>query len=293
MRNFIKYSSLKFRKHEGLCIPRGPSFSSAKKVKVNLLGSTLEFHAPKHAPASTESIPERKASRSDYDLDGITFDEDLMPSESWKATSIFRRKWAYYGPWFTGLKGTLSCYIGGIHTAERNQRANFLNPQAFESAVLGFITACWGHILYDEGEPYYRAPLDWEPLTKLPVPAVYFGMESTKIPTYRNKYVFLPISPEKIIYFSFAYLQSCSGHQAEKDEKISPKPMQELIDNIVGSIRLTLSPETQNIVDEIRKTCPDLSVSSDCAPLKWPAHVDKDGITIIDYGETLYSEASS
>lgn len=290
MRNFIKYSSLKFRKHEGLCTPRGPSFASAKTIRVNLLGNILEFHAPKHSPTSDESIEEQRVVSSVYDLEGRNHSDREMPSQSWQAADIFGRKWAFYGPWFTGHMGTASCHISGIYTSIPNKQINLLNPRAFENAVLGFTTAIWGHELYDEGVPYYQGPLDWAPLGQLPVPAVSFGVEPTRIPTYINRHVFFPVSRDKMICFTFSYRQHCSGSQAEMDKKISPKPMQDLIDNIIGSIRLTLSPETQSAVDEVKKTCPDLSVSPDCAPLKWPAHVDKDGITIVDYDENLYLE---
>ncbi|WP_250461596.1 hypothetical protein [Microbulbifer litoralis] len=290
MRNFIKYSSLEFRKHKGLCIPRGPSFSNTQKIRANLLGNTLEFRAPKHAPVSTESIEEKKLSPSVYDLEGRHPSNSSMPSQSWKSADIFHRSWAFYGPWFTGHMGTAICHIKGLSLSQPNTQFNFLHPKGFESAILGFITADWGHYLYDIGLPYFQAPLDWTPFNKLPVPAVSLLVESTRVATYRRKYIFFPISRDNIVCIIFPYRQHCSGSQEEIDKKISPKPMQDLIDNIIGSIRLTLSPETQSAVDEVKKTCPDLSVSPDCAPLKWPAHVDKDGITIVDYDENLYLE---
>jgi len=291
MRNFIKYSSWTLRKHEGLCVPRGPSFASASEVKINVLGNILKFRAPRHTPTSTESIEEQKVVSGRYELEGRNHSDREMPSQSWLAADIFGRKWAFYGPWFTGLMGTVSCHVSGIYTATPNKQVNFLNPQAFETAVLGFITAAWGHELCDRGIPYYQGPLDWLPLKQLPVPAVTLTVKPTKIPTYINKHVFFPVSRDKIACFTFSYLQNCAASQAEVDEKISPKPMQELIDNIIDSIQLTLSPECQQAVNEIRKSCPDLSVSPDCAPLNWPAHVDKDGLTIIDYDERLYAEA--
>lgn len=291
MRNFIKYSPLKLRKQKGLCIPRGPSFASARLIRANLLDNILEFRAPKHSPTSDESIEEKKVSSSIHKLNGRNHSDREMPSQSWKTANLFWRKWAFYGPWFTGDMGTASCHVSGIHTSIPSEHANYLNPRAFETAVLGFITALWGHELYEKGIPYYKAPLNWTPLNQLPVPAVSFGIEATKIPTYMDKYVLFPVSKNRIICFSFSYLQHCSGSQEEIDKKISPKPMQELIDNIIDTIQLTLSPETQSAVDEIKKTCPNLSVSTNCAPLKWPAHVDKDGTTIIDYDESLYPEA--
>lgn len=108
----------------------------------------------------------------------------------------------------------------------------------------------------------------------------------------RHRFVFFPASRDKLIRMKFTYWQGCAGSQAEQDEKISPKPMLELIDNIISSIQLTLSPEFEAELEETRKHCPDLTVNPDCLPLKWPAHVDRDGITIIDYDKRLYAMPS-
>lgn len=66
--------------------------------------------------------------------------------------------------------------------------------------------------------------------------------------------------------------------------------MLDLIDAIIDSVQLTLSPECQQAVDEAKKSCTDFSVSPHCAPLKWPAHVDKGGINIVPFDKNLYSD---
>ncbi|MCQ3828653.1 hypothetical protein HXX02_04295 [Microbulbifer elongatus] len=160
--------------------------------------------------------------------------------------------------------------------------------------MLGFITAQWGHEA-DEGDgiPNQRGPLNWRPLGRLPVPAVVFDIRQT-VYHYGGNYrlVFFPVSAERMVMLSFSFTQYCTGPLEEMDSKVSPKPMLELIDKVIDSVQLTPSVELQQAIDQIKQQCPDLSVSPQCPPLKWPAHVAEDGITILEYDRKRYPEYS-
>jgi|GEM_PF-651070 len=293
MLDFIKYTQIQLREREGTFVPHGPSFGRARPANIRLPLSTLKLKLPRHAPMRGGSFEEKKVYRGVYTLEGRSYNRNTMPSQSWKQTLIANRQWVFNGPWFTGRMGQVAFSIEGLYPAKPNPKLNFLHPKAFETGVLGYLTASEGHRLYDEGRltPYRRAPLNWTPLPNLPLPAVQFDMAEAE-PLARYRFVFFPASRDKLIHIGFSYRQACAGSQAEQDEKISPKPMLDLIDNIISSIRLTLSPGLEAELEEIRKSCPDLAVSPGCPPLKWPAHVDKDGITIIDYDKRLYATPS-
>ncbi|MFD1217127.1 hypothetical protein [Microbulbifer celer] len=171
---------------------------------------------------------------------------------------------------------------------------NFLHPRAFESAVLGYITAESGHVADESnGTPFQRGPLNWRSIEDMSVPAVVFDVRQTSYHGGGNyRLLFFPISAERIVVFSFSYTQYCTGPLEERDSKISPKPLLELIDNVIASMHFTPSAELQQAIDEVKQQCPDLSVSPECQPLKWPAHVDKDGITIVEYDGNRYPEYS-
>ncbi|WP_369984127.1 hypothetical protein [Thalassolituus sp.] len=131
--------------------------------------------------------------------------------------------------------------------------------------------------------------MNWSTLEQIDVPSVQFDTEKTYSGAETVRHVFIPVSPSHIARFALSIDQSASGTREEVDQQVDPAPFTELVDNIVGSIRVTLSPEAQADWDEIRKNNPDAKVSETCAPLKWPADVDKDGLTILEYDPKRYA----
>lgn len=290
MLDLIKYSSLRLRNQEGRCSPQGPAFESARNTKVRFPQCTLEIKLPSHSPKRGDGTEQTRILKDIYRLEGRSYNRNIMPSKSWGHEIIASRSWVFNGPWFTGYKGQVSFSMSGINPGIQNPKLNFLHPKGFEAGVLGFLTASWGHRVYDEEQeiPEYKAPLNWSPLTHLKIPAAQFDME-VAAPVSRYRFVFFPASRDRLIHIRFSYWQACAGSQQEQDQQIDPKPMQDLIDNIIRSIQLTLSPEMETELAEIRKSCPDLNVSTECAPLKWPADVDKDGFTILEYNKRRYT----
>ncbi|PHS00724.1 MAG: hypothetical protein COA68_04965 [Oceanobacter sp.] len=291
MRNFIKYSKLKLRDSPESCSPVGPDFTSASNHTVTLAGTQLGFKAPRHDPPPYGKIRQRRISNSYSLSDARVHGYNFQPSQSWKTTEVFFRDWSFCGPWFTGFMGDTSCCLQVIQLSEPDAEINFLHPQALEIASLAYITANYGYRVYDEdnGDMHYIAPVNWSTVSQLEVPSVQFDSERLMRGAAPERHVFIPISRSHIAYFSLRTLQSASGTRDEVDRQVDPTPFKELVDNIVGSIRVTLSPEAQADWDEIRKSNPDAKVSETCAPLKWPADVDKDGLTILEYDPKRYA----
>lgn len=291
MLDIIKYSSWRFRETEGQCIPRGPSFRRANVEVVRLPQCTVEFRAPRHSPRRQSGIEQYRV-RTSYTLERTSSIGSLfMPSGSWEEVRICSRNWAFWGPWFTGYMGDVSFSMDVMSTEKANPRVNLLYPAALESAIQGFLTAFYGHEVYDKDKltPYLKGPLNWTPLKKLPVPAVQLDVEEVSTFGRHQRYVFIPVSRDRLLTIQFDYGQSCAGNWKDKDAKISPKPMLDLIQNIISSIRLTPSPELQAEIDKARGACKgSYSVSAECQPFKWPADVDKDGLTILEYRKDRY-----
>ena len=292
MRNFIKYSKIRLRDCPHGCRPVGPNFYSAGIEKTRLAGTELEFIAPRHDPSPYGKTPQIRI-RESYPLtgDGKTINWNVQPSQSWQHTEIFFRQWSFCGPWFTGYMGDVSCYLEAIQLTEPNPHINFLHPQAVETAALSYLTANYGHQVIDEelGHMNYLGPINWLTVEHVDVPALQFDCERTWSGSAPERHVFIALSSTRIAHFVFTILQNASGTREEVDQQVDPAPFKELVDNIVGSIRVTLSPEAQTDWDEIRKNNPDAKVSETCAPLKWPADVDKDGLTILEYDPKRYA----
>ena len=291
MRNFIKFSKLKLRDRPEICSPVGPDFSSSTTQSVLLGGTRIVFKAPRHNPSPYGKTPQRRMKKS-YSLKSarvINWNE--QPSQSWQHTELFFRSWSFCGPWFTGHMGGVSCYLDVIQLVESNPQVNFMHPSALETAALAFLTATYGHRVYREktGKMHYIGPLNWSTLEQLDVPSVQFDTEKTYSGANPVCHVFIPVSRSHIVRFALSIHQNASGTREEVDKQVDPAPFKELVDNIVGSIRVTLSPEAQADWDEIKKNNPDAKVSETCAPLKWPADVDRDGLTILEYDPKRYT----
>ncbi|WP_301389074.1 hypothetical protein, partial [Thalassolituus sp. UBA2590] len=190
-----------------------------------------------------------------------------QPSQSWQHTELFFRSWSFCGPWFTGHMGGVSCYLDVIQLVESNPQVNFMHPSALETAALAFLTATYGHRVYREktGKMHYIGPLNWSTLEQLDVPSVQFDTEKTYSGANPVCHVFIPVSRSHIVRFALSIHQNASGTREEVDKKVDPAPFKELVDNIVGSIHVTLSPEAQADWDEIKNSNPAAKVSETCA----------------------------
>ncbi|WP_428820348.1 hypothetical protein [Microbulbifer sp. MCCC 1A16149] len=293
MLDAIKYSSLELRKHEGQCVPRGPSIERAKIERVHLPLCTLEFRAPRHAPSRRFPAEEYKL-RTNYSLDHLTsIGGSLVPSDSWRKVTICWRRWAFYGPWFTGYMGDVGFSVKVIGARERSTKFNLLFPSALEVAIQGYLTSLYGHKVYDRRKRsmYYLAPVDWLPINTMPVPAVQLDVIENLTRVIHCRKLFFPVSKDRLAVVTFDYSQSCAGKREAVDAKISPQPMLSLIESIVSSIRMMPNPEFQAEIDEARAACTGIySVSPECKPFKWPADVDRDGLSILEYREGRYQD---
>ncbi|WP_156035240.1 hypothetical protein [Microbulbifer sp. HZ11] len=281
MLDFIKYSRFKFRDYRKPCVPKGPNFSSAKTYKYRLQGSAISFKAPKQIHLFRPNSEQFTSNWKDDDLRDLKITEIDTFNDSWASSTILTRKYALFGPWFTGELARADLFLAAICPAKEPKNLNFLHPRAFETAISGYLTADYGCMKSEDGSADFKGPLGWEPIRGFPVPAARFSVESECWDS-RNILFCFPVSSNRILMFHFSFDQSAAGTFEEVDAIISPEPAQNLIENIINSIEFSPSPELEKELAELRKTCPDLSVSKDFPPLKWPATVDETGLNIVE-----------
>ncbi len=270
MRNYLKYSSLEFREPEGLCTPQGPSFKWARPVSCCLANSLLQLTLPRHAP--DQSFVEQRQPKRDNVLDFPSREEDAetLPDQSWEYHWALGRHFAFYGPWFTGVQGELIIDVCVSEPKKPQSDASYFHPRAFEQTVASYLDSYYGHIEY-EGKPQWQAPVNWRPVHTLPVPAARFDLLPS--PDEQGNpihFCMLPINDQRLLSISFTFDQLCTGLLAERDTKIDRQPMWELVENILGSLQLTLSDEAQQQLARVEAECPDMSLIEEFAPLKWP-----------------------
>ena len=285
MRNFFKYPNIRFRSPVGTLRIQSAGFKSAKTVQLRLDDNIITFKAPRHDPFIS-SIEQRRPWYGDNALECRHIDSDFMPSNNWSDLGVFFRAWVFCGPWFTGAVTNLSC-SGVVITRNPEKVASSLrapslfHPKAFESELCEYLTDYYGH--EGEGEAYYMAPLNWQSSHRDALFACRYDVATSGGSGPRRHYISFPITDKHILMLSFKvgshntdpvnikdgkcdYIQTGSK-RFEYDEA----PLLELMENIISSIDIQLSPKNQAAYDRIKTENPDLEMklSDTMLPLKW------------------------
>ncbi len=267
----------KLRKPKGLITPKGPRFSNAKTIHCNIDGTVIQFKLPKHRPRLTNNKPVLPA--HSYSLNEIIFhsshQRELKVSNNWETFRLIENAWAFYGPWFTGSLSELIMYATLIKPVNyENNDFSLFHPRAFEKIIGDYLTNSFSTHTNEfmENKHEYIAPLNWKPLTKFPMVAVRLQVEpDIKVARGTIRYfVFLPITDKVMICIQFVPSQFLAMTQEELDKRVNRSSMLELMNNIIDSIELTLSPEAQAQQKAALTGLDDASLISDFPPLKWP-----------------------
>lgn len=268
MLGFLTHSRFRFRDAPEFSEPKGPDMRFARSVSCLLVGNHLTMKLPRHAPEvfGQESLAPKLDSVLDFASRPPSIDS--MPDQSWLFSSSIMRGWRFNGPWFSGVLG---CVYFGLNVIQRTLPAegvSFFHPNSFEFGVADFLNSLYGHKTFD-GEVVWRAPVNWAVKTGLPVLAASYGVVPVTMGEPRFHCMF-PITDQHIVNISFSFRQDASGFLEARDKVISRKEMWALIYDILDSLELTLSDESQAQLKAVKSQCDDYSLSKEFAPLKWP-----------------------
>ncbi|WP_347331415.1 hypothetical protein [Marinimicrobium locisalis] len=232
----------------------------------------LSFRAPRHKPSQRVVSP---VSRSPY-TDALS--QGLHVKEGhWRLKVIFKRNWAFWGPWMTGDKGELSMAVAVVARHEEHEYPNtsFFHPRVFESALVDYLNTTYGDQQLDEpGFPKHQGPVDWKAENHLPV-------FSGRCVVYRTMRYAKPFDPEHLVLFPITqkhFVHITFFHSIYSDDRSGPlfdtTPITELQEAIINTIQLDLGPEAQAEWNRVAAECPDMSLTEHFAPLKWPIDLD-------------------
>ena len=265
----------KLREPEGLVIPRGPNFSRAHTITCDIDGTNIQFNAPKHRPRykNHKQIHPLAYYKLDEMIFRSNYDEQFKVSDNWETIDLFHRSWAFNGPWFTGTLAELLMYITLVKPVNYDKMDfSLFNPRAFENIVADYLTNQFSrYIDNDNGKHHYLTPVDWTPLNHLPVVAVRLQVVPDETVTYSTirHFVFFPITDHIMAYLHFIPIQQGNSSQKELDNRVSRAPMYELMDKIIDSLQLKLSPEAQAQQKAALDGLEDTSLVKEFLPLKW------------------------
>ena len=94
------------------------------------------------------------------------------------------------------------------------------------------------------------------------------GIGSVGLPTI-TEYLAFPIDENHFVAMVFHPSRSARGTEEEIDKKIGYKNLGELIDNIVDSVKITLSPEAKAQQEKALEGLEDTSLVETFLPMDW------------------------
>ncbi|KEQ18208.1 hypothetical protein [Endozoicomonas numazuensis] len=273
MVSWLKYNRLEFRRTKGFCTPMGPNFKRASYYRCQLAGNDFVIGLPQNNPQyKGSSINYRRIKYNHNYLPDQLFREYENPDQNWRYQLIMNRSWAFMGPWFSGVKAEVNMGLCVLEPVGINENASFFHPRAFEAGVANFLNSS-AHA-YDKiplsSKPRWTAPVNWQVLGHLTVPMVKFDeLPPSYEKTAPERCFVFPLGDHCLGLVSFDIDKYYNGSAEKEAHLIDDKPMDELIDNIINSIQLTLSPEAQAQYDRVMAECPDMRVTEDFPPLDW------------------------
>ena len=271
------YLPFKFRQQNQYCTPKGPNFKFAQRIQFSINGNTISLRAPRHRAG--KYFPSRRVrnARSQYQISDTPIDPVIHIEENdWGWTSVITRAWDFYGPWFTGQLGRVELYAYITHSKKIPENTSYFHPRAFENAIANYLTHSYGDRLF-QGRQDWFAPVDWQPAPGFPCVAATFTAQPNKKTTYADNtyYLVFPITEHHLMVFSLSIERGRvyigSEPQGDVDNWINRAPLDQLARDIIHSVSLSLSPETEELQ---RKALAGLSeeeaaLSKTFLPLKW------------------------
>jgi hypothetical protein len=260
MHNYLKYPPIRLRTGYEECVDScGPAFSFAWNKTYTVAANKLTIRMPWHSPGDTYSKEFRGKFDPVIDVKPHCDSESVIPKQNWLYSAVSRRTWAFYGKKFVGTAGYVTCSFLVYQYAKKQDAISFFHPKAFEFGIADYLNSYYAHEVDAEG-PTNIGPLNWQPVQNFPAPAARFTLEATR-KRERKHYFCFPITDHHIAMVIFTV--------SPYSEKLSLQPMHELMENIIASIKLELSPEAQTQLDAVKAQCPDMSLSETFSPLKW------------------------
>lgn len=259
------------------CEPKPPSFGRAKKWKIEIEGTKLEFKIPKHNPwvkGAKAKFPEHR-----YHFKDLHFKDNYSKSfhlkDEWQiAHPISNTVWQFHGPFLTGMFASIDASFMILRLKETNESTSYFHPRVFENEVAKFITNGNSKQKQD-GLHKYIAPVNWKAYNDFPVNAARYKVvtnESVPHSHYKaTEYFIFALDDNHLAYIVFNHSRHVlnARTKADYDKRVGEKYINESVENVINSIKISLSPEAIAQQKKALKGLEDTSVTTSFPPLKW------------------------
>ena len=304
------YFPLKLRERSGPTPTKGPDFSKAKPLRINIAGTEISLRAPKtrakqnllrprqeaapyyDLPDAPDNTPyknqwysdltdEEQKERDIYERNQpprLRIDDNGAPG--WFVQVLTGRAWDFYGPWFSGALATVHMTIF-LNRRIEQPLGSYFNPKVFELALMDVISEGYG--MHNMAR-VWRVPVDWQPSTQSPLPMVSYKAERKRevrgvSHDVEDEYeIAFPITENILarvnLEFRRVHRRTADNSTVEDIEKwTSSEPMRTLIKQIIDSVEVKLSPESQAQLERAQAGLEDTSLSKDFAPIDIEAYL--------------------
>lgn len=283
--------SIKLREQKGLVVPKGPSFNWARVIKSEYEGTEISFKAPKHRPKRSNDkgyAPQRRYTEESPLSFRNYHDEEKAERgllDHWREADFFYHSWAFNGPWFTGAVGELDLSFRLVKVVNYPEDMSLFHPRALEQVIGDYLTYMYSHhIDSTRGNiQEFHAPINWQSITHLPVNAARMEVVSENFSPHRTimRLVFFPISANTMARLIFYPGRFKNLPRSELDKRVNEQPMLDLMENIIASLQLKLSPKAKAQQEAALEGLEDTSLIKEYPPLKWDNVSEQEKLKIL------------
>lgn len=273
------YFPFKLHDSKKLVTPKGPSLAWTRRTRIDISGTEISFKVPRHRPEHRNNdpvFPRRRYSLDSLPLRSSYNEEDAMKGrkDAWRFSTLLSHSWAFCGPWFTGILSELRLTVTLFRPVNYPQRFSLFHPRALELVIGDYLDYMYADKL-DETRNYIQefvAPVNWRALGHLPVNAARLEVvpQLPSAPTRIIEHlVFFPLSDDLMVRCRFEPSRFKNLPNAEMDKRVNIQPMLDLMNDIINSIQLKLSPEAQAQQAKALDGLADTSLIKNFPPIKW------------------------
>lgn len=266
--------SWKLRSQTKYLSPVGPSFKSAPTRHLYLSDTHISIKLPKQ---KTQLPYENITLRGAWDLNSLDYEYFDRNGVCKRSSTVLMRQWDFYGDWFTGSRGGVRMEASVITPQEVTLGLNYFHPRALEAAVANELTSWYGSDFYgDNPQQTWHAPMHWRQVDSFPCIAARFEAVNTIVEADGpDHYLFIPLSKTHFLKVRCLISRSTVFTDIKPEptvnEWIDLKPFVTLINQVLDSVQVKLSPRAQADQEEALRDLADKSLVKEYPPIKWTA----------------------
>lgn len=270
---------LKLREASEFIVPKGPSFRYARTIRSEIDGTEIYLKAPRHKSRLYDlkgEYPERY-----YTEDRLHFREyyseklaALGFQDHFREANFLYNCWAFCGPWFTGPLAELSLSCRIVKIINYPDGVSLFHPRALEQVIADHLSHKYGDYFEPShgNKQSFNGPYEWLPFENFAVNGVRFIIrplaDNTSGPLNRY-HCYFPLADNLVMSMLFWPNRLKAKTMEEMDKLVDEQPMLDLMNNIIDSVRITLSPKAQAQQEAALAGLEDTSLTKNFPLMKW------------------------